>query len=520
MASSEKFVGSENPVKPEDYFSSDSDSSTHFDSKLSFITQKLCDMPEVMEYIISLRNFVLKQQKKIKKLRRKLKKREIKEVSVQTDNNGDLPKTIVEEIKEAAENVMQNQGMVYEETSGLYYDYNSGYYYNAEYGLYFDGNTGTYMSYDTEKQEYIFHSQVEVKQPEDNLSYNKDKSQGELQVISSSTMDTHSNSEYYFQERKRRRSNSVEEVDLEEGECSDESDRDSECESGNSEDEKYSESSNHWPPCIRVVVEDTSIPGLKTGSLYVITYEGGTLGREGKHDILLNDINVSKHHLKFSFDKDTSNYCVTDLGSRNGTFLNGKRMSSSKQESEPLEICHGAKIQVGSTTLLCHIHKGSQTCGLCEPGLLQTQSAVKNWSLAITDKSTDHKQQLKRLRKKFAVNHSNAGGLAPGYIDRAQVRRETIGSQNEHEKTQVASVEQSISSENKGFKLLAKMGWTEGQSLGKEGTGLLEPIKPVSNLGTSGIGSKECTAETSKSNKTEIWSKTKERYDQIEEDDA
>lgn len=35
----------------------------------------------------------------------------------------------------------------------------------------------------------------------------------------------------------------------------------------------------------------------------------------------------------------------------------------------------------------------------------------------------------------------------------------------------------SISKENKGFKLLSKMGWKEGQSLGKTGEdGLLEPV--------------------------------------------
>lgn len=58
--------------------------------------------------------------------------RESKEASTQTDESTNaISKTIAEEIKEAAENVMQNQGMVYEESSGLYYDYNSGYYYNA-----------------------------------------------------------------------------------------------------------------------------------------------------------------------------------------------------------------------------------------------------------------------------------------------------------------------------------------------------------------------------------------------------
>lgn len=34
----------------------------------------------------------------------------------------------------------------------------------------------------------------------------------------------------------------------------------------------------------------------------------------------------------------------------------------------------------------------------------------------------------------------------------------------------------SISSENKGFKMLSKLGWSEGQSLGKNNDGLLEPV--------------------------------------------
>lgn len=41
------------------------------------------------------------------------------------------PKSVTEDIKEAAEQAMQNMGFVYEETSGMYYDYNTGYYYNA-----------------------------------------------------------------------------------------------------------------------------------------------------------------------------------------------------------------------------------------------------------------------------------------------------------------------------------------------------------------------------------------------------
>lgn len=34
----------------------------------------------------------------------------------------------------------------------------------------------------------------------------------------------------------------------------------------------------------------------------------------------------------------------------------------------------------------------------------------------------------------------------------------------------------SINKSNKGFKLLSKMGWSEGNSLGKSGEGILEPV--------------------------------------------
>lgn len=45
-----------------------------------------------------------------------------------------------------------------------------------------------------------------------------------------------------------------------------------------------------------------------------------------------------------------------------------------------------------------------------------------------------------------------------------------------------------ISSENKGFKLLEKMGFKPGESLGKNKTGIKEPIDIVYKQGTSGIG--------------------------------
>lgn len=69
--------------------------------------------------------------------------KETKDASVQTEEiehttiSNNLPeeisepKSLADDIKEAAEMAIQNTGFVYEETSGMYYDYNTGYYYNA-----------------------------------------------------------------------------------------------------------------------------------------------------------------------------------------------------------------------------------------------------------------------------------------------------------------------------------------------------------------------------------------------------
>lgn len=108
-------------------------------------------------------------------------------------------------------------------------------------------------------------------------------------------------------------------------------------------------------------------------------------------------------------------------------------------------------------------------------------------------------------------------GSTSDYTDRAAHRRKTKGSTNEHAKAQVASVEQHIPAENKGFRMLAKLGWSEGQTLGRNEDGLREPIPMVANVGTSGLGSQggvtqSAAASTVDERKKAIWLRTQERY--------
>ncbi|XP_017775256.1 PREDICTED: angiogenic factor with G patch and FHA domains 1 isoform X2 [Nicrophorus vespilloides] len=465
----------------------------------SIVFDQIKDLPEVLELVAKLQACIEKQKRKLVRLKKKLSlgktkdKIKLKHMYTQTDCDEATNKSIAEEITEAAQQALQKSGFVYEETSGMYYDYNSGYYYNAEYGLYYDGNSGTYLKYNQDTKTYDFHSQVVQnisieRDPKILKSREKRKNQDISHVIKNSTCNMECLTQSFTEMNLLAISQHV--LDY----------------------------AKQWPPCMRIIIEESNVESLKQGSLHILTYEGGTLGREGdSHAILIPDINTSKHHLRFSFDRENNTYLISDLGSRNGTYLNGKRISPSKMESDTLQVPHGSRLQVGSVVMLCHVHQGNQTCGHCEPGLLQFKDYTQQDVVQI-NKIDLHKQQLNKLRKKFGISQAEQGKINPGsgYTDRAQVRRDTVGSQNPHEKTKVASLTESIDSENKGFKMLAKMGWKEGQSLGKDNKGRLEPVELISNPGTSGVGNKRITVDIDKS-KIETWTKVQERYNKIPE---
>lgn len=153
-------------------------------------------------------------------------------------------------------------------------------------------------------------------------------------------------------------------------------------------------------------MQETNVQDLTVGSLHLITYKGGSLGREGAHDVIIPDLNVSKCHLNFHYDTKQGVYKCRDLGSRNGTILNGYRMSESKEPSETLDLVHGSVISIGQTKLLCHVHEGNSTCGLCEPGLLiETQPAAS--APAVAGNVLSHKEQLKKLQKKYGLENES-----------------------------------------------------------------------------------------------------------------
>lgn len=59
---------------------------------------------------------------------------------------------------------------------------------------------------------------------------------------------------------------------------------------------------------------------------YVLTESRVTLGRRSTNDIVLTDMAVSGEHVAFTYEKKIGIVVVEDLGSTNGTKVNGLKV--------------------------------------------------------------------------------------------------------------------------------------------------------------------------------------------------
>lgn len=71
-------------------------------------------------------------------------------------------------------------------------------------------------------------------------------------------------------------------------------------------------------------------------------------------------------------------------------------------------------------------------------------------------------------------------------LETSNKRQKTIGELERENRDKGLST--AISNENKGFRMLEKMGFKSGESLGKARSGIKEPIDIVLKQGTSGVG--------------------------------
>lgn len=93
-------------------------------------------------------------------------------------------------------------------------------------------------------------------------------------------------------------------------------------------------------PIPRVIVEKGTRPRPGTG---VVLADMATLGRSPESELVLGDSFASASHARI-FRRDAA-YYIEDLGSTNGTFVNGRRISA------PTELGLGSEIRIGDTIL-------------------------------------------------------------------------------------------------------------------------------------------------------------------------
>ena len=80
------------------------------------------------------------------------------------------------------------------------------------------------------------------------------------------------------------------------------------------------------------------------GQQYLLTGPVTVIGRGGDADIILEDTGVSRHHLELRAEPDAS-LLATDLGSTNGTFVDGERIRT------PVPLHDRSLIKIGRTRL-------------------------------------------------------------------------------------------------------------------------------------------------------------------------
>jgi hypothetical protein len=79
--------------------------------------------------------------------------------------------------------------------------------------------------------------------------------------------------------------------------------------------------------------------GPSTGKTYTLEASEINLGRDPSNDIVINDAEVSRKHARLLFQEGS--YVLEDLGSTNGTYINGQRLMG------PYQLRHGDLVLLG-----------------------------------------------------------------------------------------------------------------------------------------------------------------------------
>jgi pSer/pThr/pTyr-binding forkhead associated (FHA) protein len=239
-----------------------------------------------------------------------------------------------------------------------------------------------------------------------------------------------------------------------------------------------------------------------------------TVGNSSLNNCCIRFEDASKFHAKIKWINVfwKNHFFLSDAGSKNGTFLNGVRLSEPRCASQPHELKEGDRIRFGGFAqfvVACPKREAlaremksildgelphsevpptdpvelQRSAATQEIELRKLQALQQNEAIRLMKRSVNMLTEEERWRKK-QFEHS-----AKKQKSKQKFEKSDQPNQDEAEsKLELMTRSGALTEDNVGFKMLEQMGWRKGKGLGPDGKGIDRPIQVNSNAQTFGVG--------------------------------
>uniref|UniRef100_W8AP71 RNA-binding protein 10 n=2 Tax=Ceratitis capitata TaxID=7213 RepID=W8AP71_CERCA len=392
----------------------------------------------------------------------------------------------------------------YDETSGYYYDPTTGLYYDAHSQYYYNSETGAYLYWDQRKSTYVLATPAAAAATVQDVVNSEAGDDGKATTSAAAATVTGNDDE---KKDKKDGANKHDKVKVAKKIVKDM--------------EKWAKQLNQKKDYTVVATPQPILPSktddvpLRTASVTSSSSSG--LLSSGYADVGFS-ILEKKERAKLV------DYLPTAASSSNK--LTAYASDSDEDHAAPSASVGGTG-SVGEASEKDYVDFQKLTCLLCKRAFQSLEILQKH--LKISDL---HKQNLQKfnLARGASANAAANTNLASNYRDRAKERRQKYGESDppvanrsrerfEMEMKSMASRQPEappmpIGSNNVGNRLLQKMGWSEGQGLGRKNQGRTSIIEAEARSSTVGLGNKSGITP-GEDYKTYIKKMMKSRYESV-----
>lgn len=282
------------------------------------------------------------------------------------------------------------------------------------------------------------------------------------------------------------------------------------------------------PPCMRLMDQQRR--------LHIVTISGGYIGSDRDCEVVMANQLMPERCAEISYSEEASCYSIEKLESSCFVQVNGNTV----EIGSSVDLCQGDFFLINGERYDVHVHFGNNTCPGCEPGLYQEPEKEE---VQIQGKNIRgeyaRRKNLKQMMRSYGIrpdeglnepirkkpvtgpslqniHRSDAPSTSTDMYGSCAAKPVAEGERKfdlpSSSATPAQPAPKPLDSGNVGFKLLKSMGWSEGQGLGKEKQGKVEPVATEVKNNRQGLGKGK--EEPPKSYKDQILEKTKQRFNE------